>query len=161
MNFDIDTPILHDQSECARHNATMGARTVLMVVAAIALIGCSAKQKNVSTPTNTGSAISITEQDSGKSIEMAKGQTLFMRLPSNPTTGYQWTLQGNAAPLELIKSDFASDSQAKNMVGVGGTQSFQFTAKSVGQTVVKLEYRRPWEKDTAAAKTFIVTVVVK
>ena len=86
---------------------------------------------------------------------------MLVRLTSNPTTGYEWTVKDSPAPLELLKSDFARDPEAKNMVGAGGTQTLQFAAAAAGTAALKLEYRRPWEKDVAAAKTFKVTVAVK
>jgi inhibitor of cysteine peptidase len=161
MNFNTDTPGPHNQFDRTHHNATMSARIILMVLAAITFIGCSANQKVVASPSDSRSAITVTEQDDGKSIELAKGQTLFVRLASNWTTGYQWMPQGDPGPLELLKSDVARDALGEKVVGVGGTQVLQYAAKSAGKAVLKLEYRRSWEKDVAAAKSFAVTVVVK
>jgi inhibitor of cysteine peptidase len=161
MYLILDTSSSQNRAECIRSKATAVATVFVMALAATAIIGCSAKQKVVATPTVPSSPITVTEQDNSKSIELAKGQIIFVRLASNPTTGYQWMQQRDAAPLELVKSDFASDTPAKNMAGVGGTQSLQFVAKSAGKAILNLEYRRPWEKDVAAARTFTLTVVVK
>lgn len=157
MHFNIARSSLQNKAYCKSRNAAAAAA----LFTSIALIGCLANQKVVASATATGSSVTVTEQDDGKSIKLDKGQTLVLRLAANPTTGYRWIPQGSPTPLELIKSDFASDAQAKNLAGAGGTQSLRFTAKAAGKAVLKLEYRRPWEKDGAAAKTFTVTVIVK
>jgi inhibitor of cysteine peptidase len=161
MHFNIARSPLQNKAYRIRLKTAVTATHFAMVVASIAFIGCSANQQLVASPTTPGPAITITEQDHGKSIELPKGQTLVIRQASNPTTGYQWMLQGSSAPLELMKSDFSRDAHGEKMVGVGGAQVFQFAAKTAGNTVLKLEYRRPWEKEAPAAKRFTVTVVAK
>ena len=144
-----------------RQTADVVAIVLVAVFSMGALNGCSSRRTEVTTPATPDPPITITEQDDGKSIKLIKGQTLLVRLAANPTTGYQWMLQGNPAPLELIKSDFTGDPQTKSMAGAGGTQTLQFMARSAGNATLKLEYQRPWEKDVPAAKAFKVTVVVK
>jgi inhibitor of cysteine peptidase len=109
----------------------------------------------------SGPNVTISEQDNGKSVQVNVGQTVVVRLPSNPTTGYQWSAQGNPAPLALVKSDYATDPQVAGRAGAGGMQTLQFAAKSSGKVELTLGYSRPWEKDVPSAKTFKVTVVVK
>jgi predicted secreted protein len=47
------------------------------------------------------------------------------------------------------------------MVGVGGVFVATFKAVRAGKTTVRMEYRRPWEKDVAPIETFAVTLDVK
>ena len=47
------------------------------------------------------------------------------------------------------------------MPGAPGHQSFKFNAISTGNDTIDLEYRRPWEKGVAPAKTFGLIVSVK
>jgi inhibitor of cysteine peptidase len=110
---------------------------------------------------DTPAPITVTEQDSDKTIEVAVGQKILVQLPSNPTTGYQWSVLGKPAPLVFVKSDYAANPQAAARMGAGGMQTLRFTAKSEGKVELKLGYARPWEKDMAPAKTFVVTVVVR
>jgi inhibitor of cysteine peptidase len=102
----------------------------------------------------------VTDKDDGKTVQMSVDQALFVRLPSNPTTGYSWTLTANPAPLALIKSDFAPDAAKNGVMGAGGTQILQFAAKDTGTATISLGYRRPWEKDTPPARTFTVTITI-
>ena len=53
------------------------------------------------------------------------------------------------------------DPAGRGMVGVGGTTEWTLSAVKGGKAVVKLEYRRPWEKDKPAEKTFTFTVDVR
>jgi inhibitor of cysteine peptidase len=105
--------------------------------------------------------VTLTEQDAGKSVDVSVGEKIVVQLPSNPTTGYQWSVLGDPAPLKFVKSEYAADAQTAGRVGAGGMQTLKFTAKSLGKVELKLGYRRPWEKDVAPAKTFAATVVVK
>ena len=115
----------------------------------------------VDTAAATPPAVTIAEQDSGKTIELVVGQKLAVQLPSNPTTGYQWIVLGDPAPLKRIGSDYAASPQAAGRMGAGGTQTLRFSASGSGKAELNLGYHRPWEKDVAPAKTFSVTIVVK
>jgi inhibitor of cysteine peptidase len=103
----------------------------------------------------------VTASDADKPIQVSVGQTLQVRLASNPTTGYSWNVQQTPPELELEHSAYTADAQGKNLPGSGGYQTIEFAAKFAGTPELKLEYRRPWEKDVAPAKTFSVTVTVK
>jgi inhibitor of cysteine peptidase len=103
----------------------------------------------------------ITEQDSGKTIELAVGQKVNVQLPSNPTTGYQWIVLGDSAPLKLVGSDYAASPQAAGRMGAAGIQTLRFTATGSGKVELNLGYKRPWELDVPLAKTFSATIVVK
>ena len=105
-----------------------------------------------STPT-----IGVTDKDSGKTIAMRVGQTLAIRLPANPTTGYSWTLAEKPELLVLIKSEYAGAATKDGAMGSGGTQIFAFEARDTGAATITLNYRRPWENDPPARR-FTVTV---
>lgn len=124
-------------------------------------IGYAAKPAAAAKSPAAGPTTTLTERDTGKSIEISIGQTVLVRLASNPTTGYSWSMHGNPAPLEFVKSDYNADPQGKHRVGASGVQTVQLMAKSAGKAELKLEYKRPWEKDAPPTKTFAATIVVK
>jgi inhibitor of cysteine peptidase len=111
-----------------------------------------AQQKNAS------SVVVITDQDDGKDIELPAGDTLVLRLTSNPSTGYSWAIKGDPSPLKLVKSSTKKTGQNGHAVGAPVTQEFRLTAVSAGMASLTLEYRRPWEHNVAPAKTFQVRV---
>jgi len=106
-------------------------------------------------------AVTLTEQNNGKTVEVETGQKVVVRLASNPTTGYQWSVQGDRAPLAIVKSDYSPSSPNRQMPGAGGVQTIRFVAKSAGKVELRLEYRRSWERNVPPAKTYTVTVVVR
>ncbi|MBU0490493.1 MAG: protease inhibitor I42 family protein [Chloroflexi bacterium] len=126
----------------------MGIMAVIMV--ALALGACM--------PGTGGQE--ITQADNGKTIEVNQGSEVKVVLVSNPTTGYSWQVaEVDAKVLQQVgEAQFKADSDA---IGAGGKETFTFKAAGAGQTTLKMEYKRPWETDVAAAETFVVTIVVK
>jgi predicted secreted protein len=90
------------------------------------------------------------------------GGELEVQLPANHTTGYSWT----AVPVEnpvLMGEGKATyqENTTEGKVGVGGVEIWQFKATKAGREDLKFEYRRPWEKETPAAKTVRIQVTVQ
>ena len=104
--------------------------------------------------------VELTQADSGKSVEVAKGATLAITLEANPTTGYTWEVaSGDESILKLAgEPDYKADSDA---LGAGGMMTLKFQAEAAGTTSLKLVYHRPWEKDQEPEETFEVAVTVK
>ena len=71
----------------------MSARAVaLVLLLASAATGCAGTAAMTPPP-----SITLTEADAGRAIEAARGQDVVVRLGSNPSTGYRWTLVGPAS----------------------------------------------------------------
>jgi predicted secreted protein len=47
------------------------------------------------------------------------------------------------------------------LVGAGGTMTFDFVARAAGSDTLQLTYRRTWQKDAAAERSFHVEIVVQ
>lgn len=103
--------------------------------------------------------IELHQDSSGRIVDMAKGQSLCIALPSNPSTGYGWLFTGEPDPGVLIQlgKDFRPDSSG--LVGEGGTEYLRFQAVGAGSTTIHLGYERPWET-VSPAKTFSVQIMV-
>lgn len=123
---------------------------LLLLAVGVGVGGC--QQSALSPP-------ALTDKDNGKIVKVCVGDTVTVSLASNPTTGFSWQVVGSPAPLALRSSAFASDAQANESAGAGGTQILAFAAKEAGAATIALGYRRPWEK-VAPARTFTATVVV-
>jgi inhibitor of cysteine peptidase len=102
--------------------------------------------------------VTITEQDDGKDVDLPSGDTLVVRLKSNPSTGYSWAIKGDPSPLRLVKSSTKKTGQTSHVAGAPATQEFRLTALSSGMASLTLEYRRPWEYTAGPARTFRVRV---
>ena len=108
---------------------------------------------------SAASVVTITDdEDDGKDIDLPKGDTLVLRLKSNPSTGYTWAIKGDPSPLRLVKSSTKKNAQTSHSAGAPVTQEFRLTAVSAGMASLTLEYRRPWEYNVAPARTFNVKV---
>lgn len=88
--------------------------------------------------------------------------TVTIRLPANPSTGYQWVLINyDRSLMAPPTSRFVS---GRDLPGAPGYAVWQFkfhkTAFTASQkTVVILEYKRPWEK--LAGKKQIITINIQ
>ncbi len=80
-------------------------------------------------------------------VKVAVGTVFSIRLPSNPSTGYQWRLTDLAdnAPVSLREHRF--DPPSGRRVGAGGHENWIFNAVRPGAMELGLTYLRPWEPD--------------
>lgn len=106
-------------------------------------------------------ALTLTEKDDGRTVTIAAGQSIAVKLGSNPTTGFDWEVTSTDRTFGYPKESFSTSSSA---VGSGGTKKMTWSTRSPldmkGTHKVTLEYKRSWE-NKPAAETFHFTVVVK
>jgi inhibitor of cysteine peptidase len=137
---------------------------------ALSPLACAAPtgDEPVSTPAEEGDAadelksLAVTDADNGKTVTITKGQNLLLKLPSNPTTGYKWTVSSTDRTFGYPATEsFTANGDA---VGSGGIQKFTWKTNgpfdTVGTHKVTLQYSRSWETHVAPAKTFSFSVKV-
>ena len=73
-------------------------------------------------------------------------QRAVLTLPSNHTTGYQWTVTQEPELFE-ISSEYIENRQENGAVGAGGSEIFILTPVKGGETEVCFAYQRPWEEN--------------
>jgi len=102
----------------------------------------------------------ITDADNGKQIAVNSGDVIIVTLESNPTTGFSWQLteMDNAVLKQVGEVKYESD--GRNILGAGGTETFRFEAVSAGEVNLTLWYMRPWES-VQPLETFTIQVVVQ
>jgi len=93
--------------------------------------------------------------------QVGKGDGFSVALKSNPTTGYAWEPEFNSEFVELINKNYTSDSHEEGMVGVGGTETFDFLAKKAGDVEISFSYFRSWEGKDSAIETKVFKVEIK
>jgi inhibitor of cysteine peptidase len=102
----------------------------------------------------------LSEEDAGSTVELRVGDTMEVVLDGNPTTGFSWeTAAVDASVLKQLGEPGFEPATA--LIGSGGKFTFRFEAVASGQTLLKLVYHRPWEKDVPPEKTFEVNVTVQ
>ncbi len=103
----------------------------------------------------------VTNRDSGKTVTLAPGAELQVSLNATSGTGYLWTITGND-PAVLKPRGLGNFEMPKDAPpGAMGTQVFHFDAQAPGSAKLELAYVRPWEKNTAPAATWSITVRVQ
>jgi inhibitor of cysteine peptidase len=123
---------------------------MLRLALAVALIGLN----------SAGSTLIITTKDSGHELRVSPGQVLQIRLPSNRTTGYSWSL-ANPSSAVLKPRGTPTYERKTSTAGAGGTELWEFVAVQGGHQTLHFEYRRQWEKSTKPAKTISFSVLVR
>lgn len=88
-----------------------------------------------------GKKMTLTAQDSGRSLNVSLHVPIVVELAENPTTGYRWQIFENGNPvLRLSKDSFRRGSSSA--VGAGGTRVLEFLTESAGAASLRIGYTR-------------------
>lgn len=106
----------------------------------------------------------FSDADNGKTVQLKTGERLQVRLESNPTTGFMWSVAPGSTPLlKLVGQSQTSPAQTpppSSIVGRPITQIFNFQALKPGQGVLLLHYVRSWEKPEPDERKFQLHVSI-
>lgn len=93
-------------------------------------------------------------------VRLEPGETIAITLPTNVTTGYQWTARvaGKKGVLTVSDGVYTAPENPQGMVGVPGSTTWTVTAKKNGTGVVKIVATPP---GGGQGTTQSVTVIVK
>jgi inhibitor of cysteine peptidase len=109
------------------------------------------------------SAVVVTPESAGRTIELREDQELLIRLPSNSVNGYRWLLA--AAPSTVLKLEglpaFERDPVNSSIVGTPGVEIWRFSTGHKGQQVLLFDYRLPWMTDAPPLRQLSFTVTVR
>ena len=95
-------------------------------------------------------------KDPDSPVEVTLGETFAISLKSIPSTGYTWSADYDSEIIEPIESPKFILYSSK--IGGGGEEVFNFRAKQVGKTIIKLKYKRDWETEPKDVKRFEVNI---
>ncbi len=105
-------------------------------------------------------ATGITADIAAKNINIAAGKSFTIKLPSNPTTGYNWNMkckEKNKITLEA----YEYHPSRSNLTGSGGVEQWRFKAVQKGKAIVHFSYARPWEKNIPPVDHKVFNVMIK
>jgi inhibitor of cysteine peptidase len=139
------------------------ARSIPIIVLTIAALSHALAAQS-SAPADTSKkppVVTVTDQNSGKDIDLTSGEILEVKLGSNRSTGYGWTVLGDPSPLKLEKMSYHKSTKSSPVPGAPGIQIFRFSASTPGIATLNLVYRRSWEYNMPPAKTFTLRVNVR
>jgi len=104
----------------------------------------------------------IRELDAGRTVEIPVGQTMEIRLPENPTTGFRWLMTVHCEPnCAILHEEFHPP--ARTIPGAGGERTWQVEAVAVGECDFELTYRKhrkPWANSNTSQRNFRVHIRV-
>ena len=118
------------------------------------------------------------EENQGNIFVMSKGDETHItvkapgefsiKIESNPTTGYSWALQPiDEEEKKLVKfkkqkvEEPGQESREKGLLGAPTYEIFTFEALAAGEVAIRLNYRRPWEKDVPPIQKHKVMVTIE
>lgn len=90
--------------------------------------------------------------DSGnkQTVSMPLYSWIMVKLDGNPTTGYDWQLVSQCDNINIADSGYMLNAAAKQMTGAPSKKYFLIQAVKAGQSVLTLQYFRPWEPQNIA-----------
>jgi inhibitor of cysteine peptidase len=138
----------------------MNVFTHALLIAACLCLSLTACH-NATSPTLP--TLTLQKQAHSKSFDLKVGQILELVLGANPSTGFIWEIEtiDSASLRQQGDPEFIPHCDDDNMVGCGGTMIFRFQAIFPKDSVLRLIYHRPWEKETPPADVFEVTIFVE
>ena len=106
---------------------------------------------------NDSDEVVLTESNSGSTVTLKVDEKLLVILDSQPSTGYIWYLTelNESIVSQNGESEFSPDN---DLIGAPGKERWPFKAVAVGQTNLRMEYRRSGE---SANSVMFVTLIVK
>jgi inhibitor of cysteine peptidase len=93
-------------------------------------------------------------KDSELVIERAVGESVVIRIPANPTTGYAWEIESCDSRLRCLELAYRRTS---SRIGGGGIQRFEVTALEAGDFNIRFRLRRPWETEAKEVRTYRIS----
>ncbi len=102
--------------------------------------------------------VQVSELNDGGAVDL-DGEVLVAKLPSNPSTGYGWQIQGldDSILRPLDAGEWLTNTSG--LFGGSGTDVLRFVGVGSGTVTLKLSYARSWEA-ADSLKSFSLTVHV-
>ena len=114
--------------------------------------------------------VQVTKTNAGQTISLTTDQVLEINLPRKAATGYIWCESVTSADKVLpqtiarigdddfIANQSSGTQEGRMMVGQSGMQVLRYIGIKKGTTELKLELRRPWDKDNPAIDNFSIII---
>jgi len=115
------------------------------------------------TPTQRRDAVpvSASDADNGKTIYVARGGVIELRLASNPSTGYGWNIVSNGGLTRDGDGTYEATPHPSGVVGSGGFSVFRFRPTKADKGEIALDLRAPgFKTGDKPAQIFRATVRV-
>jgi len=120
--------------------------------------------------------VSVDDSYAGKEAEVAVGGSFTAHLKSDPATGFEWELAAITDQTVLVEVEQDYVGPAAEAPGEPDDKEepvaspepvppreerWIFKAPRQGESMIPMEYSQPWEGGTKAARSFVLTVIVR
>lgn len=96
-----------------------------------------------------------------KSLLNQYAETQIIKLPENPTTGYEWVyIVDDSEVVNIMKDEYQLLENAESIVGTGGHRVCELKGLKEGNTIVYFNYIRGFEVDEEPVESFKLYVSV-
>jgi len=132
-------------------------KMMLICIGACVLLTCIFAAGCISpeVPVNTDDPV-LTVTVHKEEIMIPVNASMTYILPSNPTTGYGWTMLESEGL--VVKDEYKATPVPEGWTGGGGCQYYTITAEKAGTYTFKAVYERPWETDVDPIYTMTQTL---
>lgn len=122
--------------------------------------GTGASADNISTLDARRDVLILDDTFDHSSMEVNVGVTIELVLEGNPTTGYEWIVEADGAPVMKQKGepDFEPES---DLIGAPGIFTWRFEVVEAGTAELKLVYSRPGDEEAQPEDKFQISVIAK
>ena len=134
-------------------------RIMVLAIAAAAVAGLVSACSSPAGPAPPA-PLELTQAESVSTQSLQAGQEVRIVLDANPTTGYQWTVDG-PVPAQVERVGDPQFTPASDAMGAGGSEVWTFLAKSVGEGTLTMKYWRSFEPTVPPLEEFRVVLRVK
>lgn len=105
--------------------------------------------------------VSASNADNGRTIFVARGGVIELRLASNPSTGYSWNIVSNRGLTSEGDATYEPTPHPPGVVGSGGFSLFRFLPTKANNGEIALDLRAPgFKSGDKPAQTFRADVRV-
>ncbi|MXS21894.1 MULTISPECIES: protease inhibitor I42 family protein [Pseudomonas] len=126
----------------------------LLFCGCLLMAGCSSTQPS-------GNLILGDDSDCTPLV-MHTGQELTLTLPSDPTSGYRWTILQRSDNLKQLGPEvFRERRQDQGGIGSAGQSLWRFRAQSAGSAQLELQARQPWDAEAEAQARFDCRIEIR
>ncbi|MEI7856908.1 MAG: protease inhibitor I42 family protein [Methanomicrobiales archaeon] len=151
-----------------KHTALILSLGIICLLAiTVAFAGCTDTGKQtpttpartpVGTPVQVGHLV-VTDEQNKATIAVTQGNIITVKLPENPTTGYQWNLTTTPG-LNVISDSYVPTDTTGKLMGSGGIHIWDISATATGEQKIEAIYKRSWMQTTGNETNFSMTVMV-
>ncbi len=112
------------------------SKTLLLIIFGLYLFQSCDSQKNV--------IDNIAEDKLDETFIISMSDTLKVKLKSNPTTGFTWSINNKIKPkvIKKISKEYVKNKETADMTGAGGFDIWKFIPVKTGEVFLHFIYSR-------------------